>query len=133
VVPVPNPVVWRAPLETEAAGRSLPGRRLPLGGPVHLGALAVGGLVGLLGLGLGSLAWPVVALVGVLGVLVPATISMAVLAVGELCFPKQGSASDLLAGVAAAVAEPFGLGRAFAFSGPARSDSQSGAGAPTYQ
>jgi hypothetical protein len=132
VAAVANPVVWRAPLEPEAEGRPAPGRRAALGGPVHLGALAVSGLVGLLGVGLGWLDWPVVALVGVVGVLVPATISLGALAVEELCFPKHGSPGDVLAGAAAALAEPFGLARAFSFHAPPRSDPAE-AGVPTYQ
>ena len=83
---------------------------------MHLGALAVGGLVGVLGVGLGSLEWPLLALVGVVGVLIPATIALAAVTLDDLAFPKQGSSFELLAGVAAAVVEPFGLGRA----GPSR-------------
>jgi hypothetical protein len=106
---VPNVVTWRAPLDGEGDGRPAPGRRLALGGSIHLGALAVTLLVGLLGVNLGRLDWPLVGLVGVLGVLVPMAISLAALAVDDLVFPKQGTSFDLLASVAAAIVEPFGV------------------------
>jgi hypothetical protein len=89
----------------------------------------VGGLVGVLGVGLGSLDWSLVGLVGVVGVLIPATIALAAVTMDDLAFPKQGSSFDLLASVAAAVVEPFGLGRAM----PLGSQSGSEAGVPTYQ
>jgi cellulose synthase/poly-beta-1,6-N-acetylglucosamine synthase-like glycosyltransferase len=128
VAAVPNAVTWRAAHDGEGEGRRPPGRRLALGGSIHLGVLAVAALVGLLGVGLDRLDWPLVALVGVIGVLVPAAISLAALAVDDLVFPKQGASSDLLASVAAALVEPFGLARA----GPIRQSAQE-AGAPTYQ
>jgi cellulose synthase/poly-beta-1,6-N-acetylglucosamine synthase-like glycosyltransferase len=111
VMAVPNVITWRAPLEGEGDGRPPPGRRLALGGSIHLATLAVTALVGLLGLGLERLDWPLVALVGVLGVLVPIAISLVALAVDDLVFPKQGTSFELLANVAAAALEPFGVAR----------------------
>ncbi|MGH9118167.1 MAG: hypothetical protein ACRD0A_09935 [Acidimicrobiales bacterium] len=112
VAPVAIPLAWRATEVGETDVRNGPGRRLRIGGPIFLGTLAVAALAGLLGLGLGLLEWPLLGLLGVTGVLLPATVSLAAVAVDDLAFPKEGSSADVLATVGAALAEPFGLDRA---------------------
>ena len=114
VTPVATPVAWRvSDDDDELLGRRSPGWGWwALGGPIFLGAIAVGGLTGVLGVGLGLFDWPLLGLLAVTGVLLPATVSLAAVAVDDLAFPKQGSQGELLATVGAALAEPFGLGRA---------------------
>ena len=112
VTPVAAPVCWRAGDDDGRDTPNAPGRRFRIGGPIFLGTLAVAALAGLLGLGLGLLEWPLLGLLVVAGGLLPATISLAAVAVDDLAFPKDGSSADLLATVGAALVEPFGLGRA---------------------
>ena len=98
VTPVAVPVSWRTPLRRGATPGSTAGATVR---PRRTDALSApwrsAGLVGVLGVGLGLLEWPLLALVVVVGVLIPATIALAAVTVDDLAFPKHGSSFDLLA------------------------------------
>jgi hypothetical protein len=108
VTAVAAPVAWR---EVGSGRRTGGGRALGVGHRAFGLTLVVAAAAGLVGLGLGETPAGLVALLAVVGVLLPATLGIAALAIDELAFPRRGSLGDLLAGVAAAAIEPFRLWR----------------------
>jgi hypothetical protein len=116
VAAVAGPVCWRTPGERGRDVPKPPGRKTAIGGPVFVIALVLAAGAAVAGIALGEVGWPLLGLVGVVGILVPATLSLAAIVVDDLTFPKAGPVGDVLAAAGAALIEPFRSG-----------------GAPTYQ
>lgn len=106
VEPVPAPICWRdgdAGDEPAAADHHLGGAGATWFRPVLLAA----GLAGLAGLLVGEIDPGLVALLAVVGIAVPATLSLAALAAEDFAFPRRGGPGELGAAIVAALVEPF--------------------------
>jgi hypothetical protein len=107
VAPSPAPICWRAAQGEEAT----PARRVGTSAAWFLPVLAGSLVVAALGLVFGVVGAGPVLLVAVVGMLVPATMSLAALTADELTFPRTGPLGDLGAAAVAALVEPFRLAR----------------------